>query len=225
MKKPFNKAPASLQRMLMKLQRYRFNLTYKRGTTLHLADTLSQAALPHPTSARVTHFDVFRMEIEHEQNSRNPRLQETSENHLREETSKDVTLATLYKVIVHGWPEDRSVISESLRPYWNFRDKLSGQNSIIYKGMQVMVPQSMRKEMLRKIHANHFGAESNIHMAREVLFWPGMRKPIQDMCDACGTCAQYGKTAPKEPMRSLPVPTTTTTFIYTTKKVKDKVIN
>ena len=129
------------------------------------------------------------MEMEHEQNSRNPRLQETTENHLREETSKDVTLATLYKVIVHGWPEDRSVISESLRPYWNFRDELSGQNGIIYKGMQVIVPQSMHKEMLRKIHANHFGAESNIRMAREVLFWPGMRKSIQDMCDACGTCA------------------------------------
>ena len=43
-------------------------------------------------------------------------------------------------------------------------------------------------------------------MAREVLFWPGMRKSIQDMCDACGTCAQYGTSAPKEPMRSLPIP-------------------
>ena len=49
MKKPLNKAPARLQRMLMKLQRYRFDLTYKRGTTLHLADTLSRAALPQPT--------------------------------------------------------------------------------------------------------------------------------------------------------------------------------
>ena len=133
MKKPLNKAPARLQRMLMKLQRYRFNLTYKRGPTLHLADTLFRAALPQPTSARVTHFDIFRVEMESEQNRRNPRLEETTENHLREETSKDVTLATLYNVIVHGWPEDRSLISESLRPYWNYRDELSVQNGIIYK--------------------------------------------------------------------------------------------
>jgi len=28
---PLNKIPACLQRMLMKLQRYRFNVTYKRG--------------------------------------------------------------------------------------------------------------------------------------------------------------------------------------------------
>ena len=96
---------------------------------------------------------------------------------------------------------------EKLRPYWTYRDELSVQNGIIYKGTQLMVPQSMHKEMIRKIHANHFGAESNIRMAREVLFWPGMRKSIQDMCDAGGTCAQYGTTAPKKAMRSLPIPT------------------
>ena len=46
-------------------------------------------------------------------------------------------------------------------------------------------------------------------MAHKVLFKfvPGMRKSIQDMCDACGTCAQYGTTSPKEPMRSVPIPT------------------
>ncbi|XP_044170558.1 uncharacterized protein K02A2.6-like [Acropora millepora] len=193
--------------MLMKLQRYRFNLTYKRGPTLHLADTLSRAALPQPISARVTHFDVFRMEIESSEFSRNATLEESTEKHLREETSKDITLTAPHKVIVHGWPEDRLNISEPLCPYWSYRDELSVQNGIIYKGTQVMLPQSMHKEMLRKIHANHFGAESNIRMAREVLFWPGMRKSIQDMCDACGTCAQYGTVAPNEPMRSLPIPT------------------
>ncbi|XP_048251811.1 uncharacterized protein K02A2.6-like [Haliotis rufescens] len=44
-------------------------------------------------------------------------------------------------------------------------------------------------------------------MAREVLFWPGMRNSIHDMCSACGTCAQYGNEAPREPMKSLPIPT------------------
>lgn len=88
MKKPLNKAPARLQRMLMRLQRYRFKLTYKRGPTLHLADTLSRAALPQPVAAKVTHFDVFRVEMESEHNSRNPRLQEGTEYHLREETGK-----------------------------------------------------------------------------------------------------------------------------------------
>ena len=195
-KKPLNKAPARLQRMLMKLQRYRFNLTYKRGPTLHLADTLSWAALPQPISAiSVTHFDVFRMEMESSEFSRNARLEESTRNHLREETSKDITLTALHKVIVHGWTEDRSIISEPLRPYWSYRDELSVQNGIIYKGTRVMVTPSMHKE-IQENPRQPFGAESNIRVARKVLFWPGMRKSIQDMCDACGTCAQYGTTAP-----------------------------
>jgi hypothetical protein len=45
-----------------------------------------------------------------------------------------------------------------------------------------MIPQSMQSEMLQKIHVNHFVAESSICMAREVIFWPGMRKSIQDTC-------------------------------------------
>ena len=98
--------------MLMKLQRYRFNLTYKRGPTLHLADTLYRVALPQPISARVTHFGVFRMEMESSEFSRNARLEGSTKNHLREETSKDITLTALHKVAVHGWPEDRSIISE-----------------------------------------------------------------------------------------------------------------
>ena len=65
----------------------------------------------------------------------------------------------------------------------------------------------MVKHMLEKIHANHLGGESNYRMARDVLFWPGMRKAIKDMCESCDTCARYGTTAPKEPMQSLPIPT------------------
>ena len=116
--------------------------------------------------------------------------------------NRDVTLTTLCKVIVHGWSKDKAVISESLCSYWNYKDELSVRNGIIYKGMQVMVPQSLHKEMVKKIYVNHFGSESNIRMALEVLFWPEMRKSIQDMCDAFGTCAHYGTTAPEEPMRS-----------------------
>ena len=44
-------------------------------------------------------------------------------------------------------------------------------------------------------------------MACEVLFWPGMRKAISDMCDTCSVCAQYSRTLTKEPMKSLPIPT------------------
>ena len=61
--------------------------------------------------------------------------------------------------------------------------------------------------MLQKIHANHLGTESHMYMARELLFWNGMCKAIKDMCENCTTCTEYDRSAPPEPMKSLPIPT------------------
>ena len=147
------------------------------------------------------------MEMESDYNARKPRLTEITENQLRQETSEDITLNILYKVIVNGWSADRADIPSPCALTGIIGTNCQLKNGIIYKSAQVLVPQSMQKEMLRKIHANHFGAESNIRMAREVLFWSGMRKSIQDMSDACNTCDQYGHSAPKEPNKSLPIST------------------
>ena len=43
-KKPIARAPMRLQRMLMRLQAYDFELVHVPGKDLHIADTLSQAA-------------------------------------------------------------------------------------------------------------------------------------------------------------------------------------
>ena len=86
-------------------------------------------------------------------------------------------------------------------------DELSTQNGIIYKGLQAFTPPSVHIELLHSIHSTHLGPEANTRMAKEVLFWPGMRSVIHDMCQACTACAKYGQSAPKEPMTSLPLPT------------------
>ena len=175
-KKPLHKSPARLQQMLMRLQRYQFSLQYKKGTSFHIADTLSRAALPTPVQAKVTGFEVFRLELEHSDNDHNPRLTDVTEELLKSETKKDQTLTDLQQTITSGWPDDKQHLAPNLCPFWTFREELSTLNGIVYKGQQVLVAQSMHPTMLGKIHANHFGAESNIRMAREVLFWPGMRK-------------------------------------------------
>ena len=204
MQKPLNKAPARLQRMMMRLQRYQFKITYKPGPTMYLADTLSRASLSNPVSAKVTGFEVFRLIVQEPEE--NPRLSTPTVARLKDETQKDTTLLELYLVITNGWPADKSKLAKCLLPYWTYRDELSIQDGIIYKGCRVLVPQALVPYMLKRIHASHLGAESNIRMAKDVLFWPGMRAAIYDMCSSCGTCAAYNKTLSKEPMRSLPIP-------------------
>ncbi len=109
-------------------------------------------------------------------------------------------------MIIKGWPDEKQKVAKELQRYWNYRDELTIQNDIIYKCHQILIPESMQADMLSKIHVNHLGAESNIRTAREVLFWPGMRKAIENMCTTCRICAQYGQRLTKEPMKSIPLP-------------------
>ena len=99
MKKPLNKDPARLQRMICETPTVSFQSNLKRGPTLHLADILSRAPLTHPVTVDVTSFDAFRVEMEHLGQQRNPGLTENIEHWIREKTRKDEILKELHHVI------------------------------------------------------------------------------------------------------------------------------
>jgi hypothetical protein len=53
LKKPLHQAPIRLQRMLLELHDY-VTLVYRKGTLMHLADTLSRAYLTNEQSSTFT---------------------------------------------------------------------------------------------------------------------------------------------------------------------------
>ena len=205
-KKPVNKAPARFQKMMMKLQRYSFNVVYKKGSSLYIADALSRAYLPSST-CETEDFEVFRLDVEETYHTNHPNFCPDTEANLKRATKQDNSLQSLISIILNGWPDNKKDLPSELYSYWNYRDELTVNDGLIYKGEQVLIPNSLIKIMLEKLHHHHFGAASSIRMARDVFFWPGMRGHIDDMCKSCGDCAKYGKAAPKEPMKILPVPT------------------
>ena len=118
------------------------------------------------------------------------------------DTKNDPTLQKLYYTIQQGWPKK---IHHLPKHFWNFRDEHIINNRLIYKGHCTYIPESLKK-MLQKIHSNHMGAASNTRMAKEVLFWPGMSKDIDDICSSCEECAKYQRSTSKNLMQSLPIP-------------------
>ena len=205
-KKSLNKAPARLQKMMMNLQRYQFKVEYKKGTSLHIADTLSRSFLSSGT-CESEQFEVFRIDVEHSYQTNHPHFRQSTQEKLQQETQRDPTLSKLMNVLLKGWPMSKSELPTELCTYWNYRDELTVNGGMIYKGDMVLVPNSMIKGMLEKLHKHHFGAASTIRLARDVFFWPGMRSDIADMCSSCADCAKFSKATPKEPMKSLPIPT------------------
>ena len=109
--------------------------------------------------------------------------------------------------IVQGWPEIRRDCEMNLLPYWNFRDELSVIDGVIFKGSRVVIPRSMRNQMLTKIHTGHLGEVKCKDRARQVMFWPEMGKEIEAMVKKCEACLTYRNKQATEPLQPLPVTT------------------
>ena len=163
-KKPLSRAPRRLQRMMLRLQNYHFTVQYKKGKELFVADTLSRAALSdghESPSGRTQEYDVFRVDLT--QMDLSPNLVKLGTmNQIREETVKDPSLMTLNKVVLGGWPSQKSEVPDEIRAYWDFRDEISVYDGVLFKSHQVIVPASLRPELLQKIHKAHQGTDSSI---------------------------------------------------------------
>ena len=76
---------------------------------------------------------------------------------------------------------NKSCTPASIQDYWSVRDELSEVEGVILKNDRILVPSSLRKEMLQRIHQGHMGIEKSKRRASDVLYWPGMNSQISEM--------------------------------------------
>ena len=74
------------------------------------------------------------------------------------------------------------------------------------KSERLVVPQSMREEIKQKLHQSHLGTQGCLRRGREVVYWPGMHKNIEDFISSCSICKSYQTDQQKEPMISNEIP-------------------
>ena len=202
-KKSLNETPPRLQRMLLKLQPYCLNLVYKPGKLMHIADALSRAAVECDTND-----DDMSDDITVHVNLMYENLDATAEklNRIKTETSKDGSLLSVTNYYHKGWPDHKKDIKTEARPYWTMRNELHVINNILFRNNKIVIPQSLRKEMLQRIHEGHFGVEKCKRRAREVMWWPGMNSQIEETVYHCEICQRHRAAGPREPLRPHSIP-------------------
>ena len=178
--------------MIMSIQKYPVNVNYKPGKELLIADTLSRAPLPE--EADELEFRQYDINILHTLPVTEPKQEE-----FKKHTKGDPTLRDLTHTVLKGWPESKTNTLLGARPFWNYRDEITYHHGILFKDGQVIVPASMRREMLRLIHSSHLGVEKCKRRARDVVFWPGMGAQIEDIVSSSSTCSKYQRKNTKEP--------------------------
>ena len=121
-------------------------------------------------------------------------------------TAKDDTLQVLTRVILEGWPEDKTAIPAAAMPYLSVMDELSVQNGIILRGERALIPKSLRHDMLRRIHMSHMDMEGCLRRARECVYWPAMSIEVKDFILKCDICRSVDNKQQKETLISHDVP-------------------
>ena len=127
---------------------------------------------------------------------------------IQQATESDATLRELKSIIRKGWPPTKEEASASIRDYFPFREELSLQNGLVFKGERLVFPTSVREDMLTKIHASHMGIQGCLRRAREVLYWPGMNKDVKQYVAKCEVCNSKPAAQGKEPMICHEIPST-----------------
>ena len=119
---------------------------------------------------------------------------------LRQETASDSAMIELAKISQEGCPNHKQKVPKQIREYRAFRDELVVIDGLILKGETIIVPQALPKDILAQIHEGHLGIDRNKLRARDLVFWPGMTKQIEDIVTNCSTCQELRSGNPREPM-------------------------
>ncbi|XP_014662670.1 PREDICTED: uncharacterized protein K02A2.6-like [Priapulus caudatus] len=122
------------------------------------------------------------------------------------ESSKDPVLSELAEVITAGWPGTISNLSSSIRLYWSMRDELSVEDGIILKGHRVVIPTSMKEDILNQLHYGHLGVEKTCLRARDTVCWHNIRKNIEKFVKTCQACQEELPSQQPEPLMPHEIP-------------------
>ena len=210
--KALNNAPRRLQRMMLRLQNYSFNLVYKPGTQVVVADALSRAYPERNTLSASKQFteelafvneqSEFEIELQNNQCLHLLVASTTLKEMLTHASKEDRTISEIAEVIKQGWPNDSTGLSTTLQELFNYRDELVIEDGLLFKGERLFVPCSVRDELMNRIHASHIGINGCLRRARDSVFWPNMTRDITRVVSACEVCCKLQGEQSKEPLQS-----------------------
>ena len=92
-----------------------------------------------------------------------------------------------------------------LRPYWENRAHFTLIHDLLMFDQCIVLPRSMRLDILDCIHCGHLGITKCRARARTSVWWPGISAHIENTVTNCNTCAKE-RPEPKEPLMSASFP-------------------
>ena len=194
--KHLDSLPPRILRFRLRLARFTYTIVHVPEKLLYTADTLSR-------SPSTSEQNDMRLQEEAEV------VMETCVAHLpasagrleeyQKAQAEDPICSATMSYCRKGWPEKRDM-EPDLRPYWKARGELTvDKNNLLLYGKRIVVPKSLQRQTLEKIHTGHQGVQRCRLRVNTSVWWPGISHEVENMVKQCPTCARDFKPR-KEPM-------------------------
>ena len=140
---------------------------------------------------------------------------------VKEETLKDNQMLKLIHYIQAGFPETKDHLPLELHEFWIVRyslfiidgvimcsdrkreldhNKLLSHSSIFQDDVyRIVIPPSLRKEVISVLHSAHQGVTAMNERARSIVYWPGITNDIQRCRENCNSCNLIAPSNPRLP--------------------------
>ena len=118
---------------------------------------------------------------------------------VREASASDPILRRLQCLTQDGFPSDCRKLSADLRPYHRISGSLCVVDGVLLTGDRIVVPETLRQEILMSLHAAHQGVSAMCARAADSVYWPNITMDIQRIRDQCTHCHRIAKSNPMQP--------------------------
>jgi hypothetical protein len=185
---------------------FSFDVQYKKGCENVIPDFCSR----FPKFETVN--KIVNEEEENDEAFINAVLEEEDlTSRIQTESEKCPEIKEICEFMENGWPKKNALLGTN-RNYFLIRQELMVNNGTLLRGQRIVVPESMRADILRRAHECHLGIQKTKLRLRSSYWWPNMGKQVEELIRDCYACAQaskslkMGPSPSKEGLPSLPIP-------------------
>ena len=94
----------------------------------------------------------------------------------------------LYRAIKLGIIDTKD---KDLKPFQGVFDSLYIEKGVIHFGVRICIPPKYHERLLTELHSTHIGVISMKKVIRDLVWWPGINKAIENIAAKCQGCKKY----------------------------------
>ena len=120
--------------------------------------------------------------------------------------AQDSQYQQLHSIILNGFPAHHHQLPETCKQFWAIKEHLSIDDVLIVYGCWLLIPKTMRPQVISDLHEAHQGIVRTKQWACLTVYCPGIDNDIENIITACQLCQDHLPSNPKEPIVSKPKP-------------------